>query len=299
MDEIAFLQRMREVDDILAARKVSALWRPIFAWYEFTGLKKFYPLPWDANYPAYDGPNLFHEIQDWYGRHYHHHATIQTDWGNRWFLIRGEFFRARIPIVFNPTQPLDPFEFISDLPETFLALLSNHQKRELEDKFNAFFREASDINLNMTVWRSESPGPVAEFLERGWADLRDAATAFRPNDPTSVLFTIQQAAEKYLKALLHAGGGNASKDELRRRYGHDVCKILNACLVFCPSLARLESQVQLLAYDANVRYVRARVSASDVVTRMDVAYAICHACAKALIPIRKGLPGSSEAATPH
>jgi HEPN domain len=296
MDESDFLQKMREVDSTLAARKVAALWRPIFAWFEITGLKRFDPMPRDAAYPAFDGPNLFHEIEAWYGKHYPHHATFQGDWGSRWFIIRGEFYRARIPVVFNPTESLDPFEFMRELPAPLLELLSADEKREIWDTFNAFFRQASDINLNMTVWRSESTGLLAELVERGWADLRDAGNAFRPSDPTSVLFTIQQAAEKYLKALLVAHGTATTEEKLRKEYGHDVCKLLSACLALCPRLAQLESHLDLLAYGPNVRYERADLGASDVIARMNLAYAICHTSAKSLLYLRKGHEASSKSA---
>ena len=299
MDEIAFMQRMREVDNLLAARKVSALWRPLFAWFEITGLKTFYPQPRDAKHSAFEDPNLFHEIEDWYRRHYPHHTTIRTDWGSRWFIIRGEFFRAPIPIIFNPTAILDPFEIMSDLPKALVALLSTEEKDTIGNAFNGFFQQASDINLNMTIWRSESPSIVADFLERGWADLRDAGTAFSPNDPTSVLFTTQQAAEKYLKALLLTSIPDTSEDDLRRKYGHDVGKLFKACLMLCPNLSRLESHIQLLEYGPNVRYERGRFCASEVVARMNLAYAICHASAKALLSVRKGLWESSRETPPN
>jgi HEPN domain-containing protein len=180
-----------------------------------------------------------------------------------------------------------------------LELLSTNEKREIEKAFNAFFRQASDINLNMTVWRSESPGLLTELLERGWADLRDAGTAFRPNDPTSVLFTIQQAAEKYLKALLVAHGIATTEEELRKKFGHDVSKLVTACLTICPRLERLEPHVQLLSYGANVRYERAQVNAGEVIARMNLAHAICHACATSLLSVQKMVEEKSKAAMPN
>lgn len=298
MDDSVFQQKIQEVDRVLAARNVAALWRPIFAWFEFTGKKEFHPLPRDEAYSKFDGPNLFHEIEAWYRTLYPDHATFQGDWGSRWFVIRGEFYKARIPVVFNPTELLDPFAYMSELTAVLLELLSSDEKHEIEQAFNAFFRQASDINLNMTVWRSESPRLLGELLERGWADLRDAGTAFRPNDPTSVLFGIQQAAEKYFKALLVGHGIATAEEELRKKFGHDVSKLMTACLTICPRLGQLEPHMQLLNYGVNVRYGRAEVGAGDVIERMNLAYAICHACAAHLLDVRMRAREQSKVAKP-
>lgn len=294
MDESAFVKSLREADDALAAQQVPALWRPFLAWFRMTGRKRFDPMPRSAKFSRFDGPNLYHEIEKWYVERYPHHATIQIDWGHRWFVIRGEFFRARMPLIFNPAGPLDPFEFIEQLPPALVGLLTDVERQELATVFNAFFRQASNLNLCRTVRASRRPGTITDFIERGWADLRDAGTAFMPNDPTSILFTVQQASEKYLKAVLLASATVADEDELRKQFGHKIRKLFDASLPHALSLAPFAKHIDLLDYDASVRYQSPRFSAQDVIGRLNLSYAICNAVAQQLLVLNAESHAKSE-----
>jgi hypothetical protein len=285
MDEAMFEKAMRDADDILATRNVPALQRPFLAWFHITGKEEFVPLPRDPEFSKFDGPNLYHEIEQWYVERYPHHATIQSDWGHRWFVVRGEYFRARMPLIFNPAGPLDPFEFIEQLPTALVDLLTEAERQELVTLFNAFFRQASNLNLCRTVRASSRPGTITDFIERGWADLRDAGTAFMPNDPTSILFTIQQASEKYLKAILLISATVANEDELRKKFGHRIRKLFDASLAHAPTLAPFAKHVDLLDYDPSVRYQRPTFSPKEVIGRLNLSYAICNAVARRLLDL--------------
>jgi hypothetical protein len=70
VDRDGFESRMREIDAKLGRRNVPALWRPIFAWSQMSGQRIFRSEPPDPNCSPFEGPNLYHEIEGWYGRHY-------------------------------------------------------------------------------------------------------------------------------------------------------------------------------------------------------------------------------------
>lgn len=283
MDTNTFRSRMREIDDKLAGQKVPGVWRPFSAWFLFTGKSHFQPSPPDPSLPEFEDPNLYHQIEGWYREHYPEHSVIQELWGFRWFAIRGEFFRALIPTIFNRSQPLNPFEFLEGISSGLMSLLSERERQQIDDAFNAYFRQASDINLCLTVWNRGSRTLTNELIERGWSDLRDAGNAFRTTDPTSILFSVQQASEKYLKAALLSFGVATDETELRLKYGHNIRKLFNASETQIDKLSRFRPQMALLEYDAAVRYRHTRYGAIDVLARMNLSYALCHTVARSLL----------------
>lgn len=273
---------MPEVDRELGDRRVPALWRPIVCWMEMSGERVFRSARPDPNRDPFEGHNLYHQIKGWYGRHYPLQATFQGDWGVRWFMICGEFYRARMPIIFNPTNALDAFEYLEDLPPALAGLLCNVDMWRLQLAFNGFFRQASDINLCLCSARGRA-NPAFALLERSWSDLRTSGIAFQVGDPTAVLFPIQQAAEKSLKALLISQSVVRDQEEARQRYGHKFCRLMATCSTVTAALDFLQPHVHLLSFDPSVRYERVQMGPHDVVNRMNYAYAVCAAVAKSLL----------------
>jgi HEPN domain-containing protein len=283
VDRDGFESRMREIDAKLGKSNVPALWRPIFAWSQMTGRRIFRSEPPDLNCGPFEGPNLYHEIEGWYGRHYPVQATLQCDWGVRWFHIGGEFYRARMPIIFNSTTRLNAFEYLEDLPRERVTLLSEAEVQYTQFAFNGFFRQASEINLSLSSGCAD--GDVYKLLERSWSDLRASGSAFVVADPTAILFPIQQAAEKSLKALLIARGVVANA-KAATKFKHDIGKLMEMSAPIAQELEFLQEHAQLLSYDQSIRYQRTRMETVAVLNRMDYAYAICAAVAKSLLRAR-------------
>jgi hypothetical protein len=109
---------------------------------------------------------------------------------------------------------------------------------------------------------------------------------------TSTLFTIQQATEKYLKAVLLGFGAATSESELRTQYGHKIRELFAASLCVAATLAPLEKHLDLLEYDASVRYQAPKLGANEVVARLNLSYGICHAAARSLLRLRTVSNGS-------
>jgi HEPN domain-containing protein len=249
-----------------------------------TGQRIFHSDPPNPNCGPFEGPNLHHEIEGWYGRHYPTQATFQGDWGVRWFHIGGEFYRARMPIIFNPTGRLDAFEYLEDLPRERANLLSDAEVQHTQLAFNGFFRQASDINLSLSSGCVH--GDVYKLLERSCSDLRASGSAFVVADPTAILFPIQQAAEKSLKALLIARGVVADAEDATK-FKHNIRKLMKRCAPVAPELDFLQPHAQLLSYDQSIRYERTRMETAAVLNRMGYSYAICAAVAKSLLRARR------------
>ncbi len=284
MDRDGFESRMREIDAKLGRRNVPALWRPIFAWSKMSGQRIFRSEPPDPNCSPLEGPNLYHEIEGWYGRHYPVQATFQGDWGVRWFHIGGAFYRARMPIIFNSTTRLNAFEYLEDLPPVRADLLTDGEMQLIQLAFNEFFRQASTINLSLGS--AHRQGDVYLLLERSWSDLRTCGSAFEAANPTTIMFPIQQAAEKSLKALLIARGVVRDATDAKK-FKHNIGKLKKTCAPVAPELDFLQAHAQLLSYDQSIRYERARMETAAVLNRMDYSYAICAAVAKSLLRARR------------
>jgi len=293
MTRAEFEKRMLEIDNRLADREIPALLRAIHSWFEFMGKdKSLSSEPPDRSKGPYEWPNLSYRIEEWYEQHYPVHSVIHTDWGKRHFLIRGEVFAARMPLAMNAFGQLDVFDYLQDLSESVRDLLSEEEKTGLQETYNAFYTQASDIALCWTVLgRDGEQVLVHRLLDRGWADLRGTCESFMPNDPTAVLFSVQQAVEKFLKAFLAFHSPGLTEGELKGKYGHKVKTLLQDCAAIDDRFEQFLNQIDLLSYGTEVRYERQRLGKGEVIHRMDLAFAVCHAAAWLLL--QEATPKSS------
>lgn len=281
MDREEFIRRMAEVDESLIAKKVSALWRPILAWMFFTGRNFYGGMQPRSDLSEFEGENLYFRIAEWYEAAYPKHSTFQEDWGQRWFLLRGEFYKARIPVIFNPTDPLDPYEYLDGITPQLRSLMTPDDDAQLRYAFNGFFWQASDLNLCLTTTvLGQQPTLERELLERGFSDLLNVGRAFNASNSTTVLFEIQQAAEKYLKAFLIIEQVVQTEDELRKKFGHSVVNLFAACEGRSTDLDQRKPHVDLLNFGPDVRYRKANIDTLGVLNRFNLAYSLCHSVAK-------------------
>lgn len=286
MTDAEFTNRMREVDRQLIDQNVRVWDRLILAYFFLTGKQELCVSAKDPRFGPFESPNLCHSVWDWYAKHYPTHATFGHDWGPRLMIIRGEVFQADIPIHFNPSRPLEAFNFIRDLTPALREMLSEDERAAIQTIYNGFFAQASDLAMNWTTWCAPPrPGLVSSLIHRGWGDLRASCQAFSIHDPTAVLFIVQQGPEKYLKAMILVDDPTLNEEYLRKKYGHRITKLLEKCTQIDSSFIRFNSHIHLLDYGPNIRYHHEAASPHKVVAITDLAHALCHAVAKRLLSL--------------
>jgi hypothetical protein len=301
MDRAEFERRMEEVDKQLAAQQCSAFVRPLLAWARLASPGEILGNEPELSSDPFVGNNLMCRIEEWYRTFFPVHSTtaaMRSGWGSRLFLIRGEVFRARIPLIFNARHRLDAFEYIDDLSDALRLALDENERSAIQDMFNHFYVQASDLNLCRTTHGAQhKPGIVGELIERGLADLRACCDAFAPNDPTAVMFSAQQAVEKYMKAFLVNNAPETTDTELRSKYGHGMAKLLSACELIDPVFSRVTPHIGKLAFGAEVRYQRATLGTKEVIDIVNLAYGVCHLIAKILLAQLRATSGKSDCVT--
>jgi HEPN domain len=291
MTRVEFEARMNEIDCRLSDDEVHVPLRPILAWFAMSNAKTLEFSERDPHSDPFAGPNLQHSIQDWYVARFPAQATIQPHWGPRLVLIRNVPFRAKIPVYFNPAGPLDAFKYIEDLEPALRASLDAAEAVRIQDKYNRCFDQASLIALNWTTYCCPmAHGLVSHLVHKGWEDLRVSCKGFLPEDPSATLFTCQQAAEKYLKAMILVKNPSLTDNDLRTRYNHGVAKLLEECARIDPGLSPLMADVSLLAFKPSVRYQRDKLSPRAVVQTADFAHDVCHAVARHLLNAEAARP---------
>jgi hypothetical protein len=289
MTEAEFLDRMREIDRKLADQGVPVSARLVLAYFPLSGRNEFEVEGRDPNLGSYEGINLYWSMVDWYTERYPKQARIGYEWGPRLMVIRGEVFRADIPVHFNPRNPFNAFTYLRDVPTVLVKMLDPAESSTIQWKYNWFFRQASCLALCWTNWCAPRRSDlVSELIDRGWRDLRSSCEAFCARTPDAVLFSIQQGPEKYLKALLSACDLNLTETDLKKRFGHKLPKLLESCAAVDPRFSEFDGRIGLLDYGPDVRYHRQGKSPSEVVEIVDLAHDLCYTVALHLLEREQG-----------
>lgn len=289
MTTAEFDRLMSEIDRELIVCGVPASQRFILAYFRLTGERTLEVQKRDRRVGPYEGANLYWSVVDWYTAQYPAQVTIGYDWGPRLLVLRGEVFRAEIPVHLNPGRPLDALRFLPELSIPLRESLTADERRAIQTTYNQFFNQASDLALNWTRWCApRQHGLVSDLIDRAWQDLRGACQAFSIHDPASVLFAAQQAPEKYLKAMIVVHDRALTEDTLRKKYGHKVPKLAEVCKQIDPAFARFDVDLRRLDYGPDVRYHRQAMRGRDVVQVIDLAHDICHTAAMHLLDVALG-----------
>jgi HEPN domain-containing protein len=296
MDATEFDEKLIAIDRLLMEKQVPISSRLILAYFHLTGARQLRLSEKDSRLGPYEGPNLCHSVWDWYARHYPTQATIGREWGRRLILVREQAFRVAIPVHFDPSAPLDAFPHIEDLTEDLRRLLDEEEVSSIQTTFNGYFWQSSHLALVWTEWCAPSRfGLASDMIHRGWQDLKDSCHTFNHRDPFAVLFTAQQGPEKFLKAMLLTHEPGMTEDDLRKRYGHKIPKLLEACEQLEPTFSQFASYVHVLDYGPDIRYRNQAKSAREVIGIINLAYNICDAVGIHLIRQRRRTVGRASA----
>jgi hypothetical protein len=284
MDQAEFNDRMKAIDRQLAATGRPIPVRTIAAWFMLTGEKCLDILRKDRNLGPYEGPNRFWTILDWYKELYPTQSVIGYDWGPRPMIIRGVVYSALIPVLFNPSRPLDAFRYLPDVPLALRETLDQSEQTEVRTKYNMLFAQSSVLAMTWSEWHGRPGGGLAsELLDAGRADLRMAAEYALDRNPGSVLFVAQQAPEKYFKALLVVDNPLLTDGQLRNKFGHNMRVLFDACAKIETGLERHRSSVSKFDYGPEVRYQSSKMTLRQAVDIIDLAHDICHTVALHLL----------------
>ena len=280
-----FDRQMQDLDKVLGQEGVPVPKRPLVAATRFPCENKLIgSFPPDPALGAFEGPNLMYSIGHWYERHYPDQAVFPDRLHTRIVLIRGEPFSIRIPFILNAFGKLSVFDYIQKLSPALLDLLDQHEKKLLQGKFDAFYREASNILLCLTVAQGANASDLCcSLLATGWADLKSCGGGFNAQDPAAALFPAQQATEKYLKAFLVENNEGLDSEGLRKKYGHDISRLVEACALQSADFQQVIPHARGLSYGQEVRYVRPAFSLAEILDMVDLSHAICDLVACLLI----------------
>jgi hypothetical protein len=284
MTQIEFDDRMSLIDQALAASNCPIAMRSVHAWFQVSGKKQLQFLPRYENLGLFDGPNLYWSVQSWYTSRYPTKSLVGHDWGPRRIVIRGSLYAAQIPVIFNPSETLDAFQYFPEIPEALRQALTPTERTEINVKFNWFFRQGSDLALaSSETGRVLGSDLALQLLTAGRADLRMASEYAFERNPGSVLFAAQQGPEKFLKALLVVKDPSLTEQKLKKDFGHRIPDLFEACLHFDTAFEKYRARITMFHYGQEVRYQASSITTQEAVDIIDLAHDLCHTVALHLL----------------
>ncbi len=152
MDQTEFDERMNSIDRQLAAADRDVVRRPLYAWAKLTGEKVLDFAPHDPNLGPYERPNRFWSVLQWYEERYPKQLLIGHAFGPRPIVIRNTVFRADIPALFDPTHPLNAFDYLPDVPPALFGSLDQFERDAVNARYQRLFRQGSVLEMARWQW---------------------------------------------------------------------------------------------------------------------------------------------------
>lgn len=291
MTEAEFSGRMNEIDQGFASLGTSVPIRSMQAIYAFYGSKEFKGLisqrsPRNSKIGPYEGSNLYWAIHDWYMKHYYQQMIVGS-LGERLMIIRAQVFRVELPAIFNPKEEIPAFEHIEGFSTELFSILSEEEKRAVQQKFSVMFSHASRLarlSVRIDLLKGKNARLASDLIKRGLSDLHASVTAFVQRDPGANIWSAQQAAEKFLKAFLCVQDEQLDERLLKDRFGHDLEKLLSAAAKVADIFSKVEPHIQKLNVPPADRYKSSKYSLAEAVELIDVSFWIANSVAEILHP---------------
>jgi HEPN domain-containing protein len=291
MTEAEFSARMNEFDQEFASLGTPVPIRSMQAVYAFWGSKEFKAIisqrsPRNPNIGPYEGSNLHWAIHDWYMKRYYHQMIVGS-LGERLIPIRAQVFRVKLPAIFSPKEEIPAFEYIEGFSPELLAILSEEERRVVQQKFSAMFNHASHLarlSVRINLLKGKNANLASDLIKRGLTDLHASVTAFVQRDPGANIWSAQQAAEKFLKAFLCVQDDRLDERLLKDTFGHDLKKLLFAASKIADVFSKAEPHIQRLNISPADRYKFNERSPSEAVELIDISFWIANSVAEILLP---------------
>lgn len=229
MNQSEFFQKMGEIDAELIKRKIPVRGRPFKALDLFCPNSSFILSPdYSKFFGEFEGPNLFEKIQQWYEDRYGDKMLSDFKAGKQPFLLRGEIYYIRYPLIYGGPREIYPINYVEGLTDTMKASLSSKELEHIFDTFELGYHTFDNINSLLQLI-----GPLrnisSDILRRGITDIN--AVTLSTIDYQNSVFHAHQASEKFLKVLWVELNQDASPrkgksiEEKLKDFGHNISQI--------------------------------------------------------------------------
>jgi hypothetical protein len=277
----SFHKLMVETDKILAEKGIPAAIRVFFAYGEFRG-----PGTYEMNqeidpaYGPYEGNNLLLSIQNWYKKYYPPTSIYVKPFGKRPILIRSELFTLNFPPAFNVYPETIPVsKNIEGITEDLLQILDNTEIRELQNRFNLYFMQASRLELLCLRIRDDFDNPnkklVQDLFFSAYGELNSASRSVIQGKPSAYIWCTQQSVEKFFKAYLAFIKPEITSEDLRKKFGHNLQKLVKESCIYCETFKQVLPHIKLIDISPDMRYKPPKLTLTEAIQKIDIAHNIC------------------------
>jgi hypothetical protein len=284
----SFHRLMTEIDKVLAEKGIPASVRAFSAYGKIRGPGIYSAPEVDPACSSYEGDNLFFTIEDWYKKHYPSKSIHVKPLGKRPILVRSELFTLNLPSVFNVDPETIPVsKNIEGITEGLLRLLDNTEIRELQNRFNLYFKQASRLQLLCVKichdLNNRNEKLVRELIFSAYGELNSAGRSVIPGEPGAYIWCIQQSVEKFFKAYLAFVKPEITAEDLRKKFGHNLQKLVEESCSHCDAFKQVIPYIELVNISPDMRYKPPNLTNSQAIEKIDSAHNICDLVVRVLL----------------
>ena len=281
LNATSFHKLMLDIDKELAEKEIPAFDRIVVAYGKIRGPGSYeINQDIDPTRGPYEGNNILFAIEDWYTNYYPSESIHAKPFGKRPILIRSEPFMMKLPMILNADpKTISAIKYIEGITENILQILDEAEKRDLQDKFNMYFKQASNLALLCVQIQYDLNNPneklIQELIFSGCGDLNSAARSIIRCEPGAYMWCIQQSVEKFFKAYLSFIDPIMSEAILKQRFGHNLEKIILGACDSCDAFKQVLPYIKQVNISPDIRYKPSLLSNSQAIKKIDLAYSIC------------------------
>lgn len=276
-----FHKLMVDIDRALARKEIPAAARVLFAYGQIRGPGSYeINTEVDPAYGPYEGNNLFSSIEDWYKKYYPAKSINVKPFGKRPILIRSELFTLNLPTAFNINPEKIPVsKNIEGITEGLLEILDNTEMRELQNRFNLYFMQASRLALfSLKVCDdldTTNKKLVQDLVFSAYGELNSVSRSIIQGEPSAYIWCIQQSVEKFFKAYLAFVKPEITAENLRREFGHNLQKLVEECCIYCETFKQVLPHIGLVDISPDMRYKLPKLTLREAIEKVNIAHNIC------------------------
>lgn len=284
----SFHRLMTEIDKVLAEKGIPAFVRVFFAYGEIRGPGTYSAPKVDPVCSSYEGDNLFFAIEDWYKKHYPSKSIHVKPLGKRPVLVRSELFTLNLPAVFNVNPETIPVsKNIEGITEGLLQILDNTEIRELQNRFNIYFQQASRLNLLCVTishdLNNRNGKLIRELIFSAYGELNSASRSVVQGEPGAYIWCVQQSVEKFFKAYLAFVKPEITAEDLRKKFGHNLQKLVKESCTYCETFKQILPHIGLVDISPDMRYKPPNLTNAQAIKKIDLAYSMCDLVVRVLL----------------
>jgi hypothetical protein len=175
------------------------------------------------------------------------------------------------------------FEHILGLSEQLLSILCDEERSQIQQTFNAIFEQDNTLRLAMTRLKDYPWSNVdlaLDLIERGYRDLDDVGEVFLTSDSSAIIWGLNQAVEKYLKAFLCLCDNSIDEKRMKKRdFSHNISTLLTEAAKYNPYFNKIIAKNVDFSESPSVRYHDMNISKTILLHKANTAFLICYTVA--------------------